>query len=174
MPSDFAKNLCAEFVKAYKFEGPVLDVGSGDVSYWYKPSFEGFQYLTADPLPSLSSIVDYNVDVCNLPRDLKDSFGVVLMLESLEHIANPFCAFKSCFRILKPGGFLLCSTVACYGIHKHPADFWRFLPDGLELLMLQAGFLNKGVKMNQPNTTRTAHICCVAQKPEKKVETAAV
>jgi len=165
MPSDFAKNLCVEFVKAYKFEGPVLDVGSGDVSYWYKPHFSGVEYKTADPSPALAGIVDYNLEVCNLPTELNNTFGVVLMLEALEHIANPFCAFKSCFKVLKPGGHLLVTTVSCYGIHPHPCDFWRFLPDGLELLMKQSGFIDKGIRMNQPNATRTAHICCVAQKP---------
>lgn len=165
MPSDFAKNLVKDFVRVYPFEAPIIDIGAGDVFYWYKPIFQGKEYVTVDADPQYRQIVDVIADICFLPKDFKNKFGVVLLLETLEHMQSPLCAFKSAFRILRPGGYLLCTTVACYGEHKHPKDFWRFLPDGLEFLMHQSGFINKGVKMNQPNTTRTAHICCVAQKP---------
>lgn len=168
MPSEYAKQLCKDFVRVYKFEEPIIDVGAGAVSYWYKPFFLNKEFYTMDSDPQFVHTCDYGYDICNLPNDFKNKFGVVLLLETLEHMPNPFCAFKNIFRMLKPGGYLLCSTVSCYPIHRHPIDCWRFLPDGLEILMAQAGFISKGTRLSQPNAAKTAHIFCVAQKPPLK------
>lgn len=165
MPSEFAKLLLKAFVKVYPYSPPVLDVGSGDVSYWYSPFFEGKEFKTLDPDPKYKELVDFKMDVCSMPHSLNNSFGVVLLFETLEHLPSPTCAFKSIFRVLKPGGYLLVSTVACYFMHRHPKDYWRFLPDGLELLCNNAGFINKGIKLHQPNTSKTCWIFLVAQKP---------
>ena len=59
-------------------------------------------------------------------------FDMVLMLEVLEHVENPFSASKELFRVLKKGGKLIVSTPFIFGIHEAPADYWRFTKYGLQ------------------------------------------
>jgi hypothetical protein len=56
-------------------------------------------------------------------------------MESLEHIAYPQRSIDELYRVLKPSGFLILTTVMHFKIHRAPKDYWRFTPDGLELLL---------------------------------------
>ena len=61
----------------------------------------------------------------------ENAFDLVLMLEVLEHVEQPFNASSEILRVLKPGGILLLSTPFTFGIHDAPYDFWRFTKYGL-------------------------------------------
>lgn len=45
---------------------------------------------------------------------LDNHFDLILCTEVIEHIANSFAAFKEMYRLLKPGGILVCSTPQRY------------------------------------------------------------
>ncbi len=60
-----------------------------------------------------------------------EAFDLVLMLEVLEHVDQPFNASSEILRVLKPEGILLLSTPFIFGIHDAPYDFWRFTKYGL-------------------------------------------
>ncbi len=63
------------------------------------------------------------------------SFDFVVSDQVLEHVAgDPFRAVDETFRILKPGGIAVHTTVLLFQIHGYPSDYWRFTPDGLRLL----------------------------------------
>lgn len=64
-----------------------------------------------------------------------DSIGTVLMLETLEHVKNPLQAMAEIFRVLQPGGLVVISSCMDFPVHEHPADYWRFPPQGFELLL---------------------------------------
>jgi SAM-dependent methyltransferase len=64
-----------------------------------------------------------------------DSVGTVISLETLEHVADPLRAVQEMHRILKPGGLLAISSLMFFPIHAHPWDYWRFTPEGFELLL---------------------------------------
>jgi SAM-dependent methyltransferase len=64
-----------------------------------------------------------------------ESIGLVLNLESVEHIAYPQKALDEIYRILRPNGLLILTTVMHFKIHRCPKDYWRFTPDGLEFLL---------------------------------------
>jgi SAM-dependent methyltransferase len=49
-----------------------------------------------------------------------NSFDVILCLEVLEHLYDPFCLFVETYRVLKPQGELLITTPNAYG-------WWNFL-----------------------------------------------
>jgi SAM-dependent methyltransferase len=63
------------------------------------------------------------------------SVGTVLCLETLEHVANPIQAMAEIHRVLRPGGLVAISSLMFFPIHEHPWDYWRFTPQGFELLL---------------------------------------
>jgi SAM-dependent methyltransferase len=64
-----------------------------------------------------------------------ESVGTVIALETLEHVADPIRAVLEMHRVLRPGGILAISSLMFFPIHEHPADYWRFTPQGFELLL---------------------------------------
>jgi hypothetical protein len=38
------------------------------------------------------------------------------------------------WRVLRPGGIAIHTTVFCFPIHGAPSDFWRYTPDALRFL----------------------------------------
>lgn len=70
-----------------------------------------------------------SVEDMNMFEDGK--FDVVLLMEVLEHVQNPFLAAQEIRRVLKPGGVLIGSTPFILGIHDAPHDYYRFTKYGL-------------------------------------------
>ncbi len=64
-----------------------------------------------------------------------ESVGTVICLETLEHVSDPLRAVQEMHRVLKPGGVLAISSLMFFPIHAHPWDYWRFTPEGFELLL---------------------------------------
>lgn len=64
-----------------------------------------------------------------------NSVGTVICLETLEHVADPLRAVQEMHRVLKPGGLLAISSLMFFPIHEHPWDYWRFTPEGFDLLL---------------------------------------
>lgn len=78
--------------------------------------------------------VDRIEDVHNLTF-ADNSVGTVICLETLEHVADPLRAVQEMHRVLRPGGLLAISSLMFFPIHAHPWDYWRFTPEGFELLL---------------------------------------
>jgi SAM-dependent methyltransferase len=74
----------------------------------------------------------YNI----LSLDFPDaSFDYVLSDQVLEHVeGNPQQAIDECWRVLRPGGIAITTTVFMFELHGVPKDFWRFSKDALSLL----------------------------------------
>lgn len=66
-----------------------------------------------------------------------NSVGTVIMLETLEHVQNPIQAVDEVFRVLKPEGTAVFSTVMNFQLHSFPHDYWRVTPPGMEYLLRQ-------------------------------------
>jgi len=119
----------------YPLEGPVLDTCAGWEPNLYEPLFPGYKYIKQDMRDYDPPCIDLICDVCDMKPVPDTSMGVVLNMESLEHIAYPQKAIDEINRVLKPDGFLILTTVMHFKIHRTPKDYWRFTPDGLELLL---------------------------------------
>lgn len=52
----------------------------------------------------------------------------------LEHVQDPRAVFDASWRVLRPGGWALHTTVFMMPHHPCPIDGWRFSPEGLGLL----------------------------------------
>jgi SAM-dependent methyltransferase len=74
------------------------------------------------------------------------SFDIVLSTQVLEHVSQPAHYVAECFRVLKPGGYLVLTTHGLFEEHGCPYDYQRWTADGLHLLLQNANFRIKGIK----------------------------
>ena len=79
--------------------------------------------------------IDVICDIADMKPITSESIGLVLNLESLEHLPYPQKAIDEIHRVLRPDGLLILTTVMHFKIHRAPKDYWRFTPDGIELLL---------------------------------------
>lgn len=94
--------------------------------------FQASQHIGCDIQPGPG--VDRIEDIHDLTFD-DASVGTVICLETLEHVRDPLRAVQEMHRVLRPGGVLAISSLMFFPIHAHPWDFWRFTPEGFELLL---------------------------------------
>jgi len=116
---------------------PIVEIGSYQVPDQPYPSdlrpfFAGKQFLGCDARqgPGVDRIEDVHA------LSFADgSVGTILMLETLEHVADPIRALQQVRRVLRPEGFAVLSSCMDTPVHDHPSDYWRFTPQGFDLLV---------------------------------------
>ncbi|EFA71932.1 Methyltransferase type 11 Precursor [Raphidiopsis brookii D9] len=80
-------------------------------------------------------------NICNLDLP-SETFDAVVTDQVLEHIeCDPCEAINECYRVLKPGGIMVCTTCFMMPFHGSPdfsvsggGDYWRYTPQGLQFL----------------------------------------
>jgi SAM-dependent methyltransferase len=97
-----------------------------------RPLFSGHTYLGCDYQSGRN--VDCVADIHALAFS-DASVGTVVCVETLEHVADPLRGAREIYRILKPGGVAILTSVMFMPIHEHPSDYWRFTPEGFALLL---------------------------------------
>jgi len=122
-------------IERFPFEEPILDTCAGWEPNYYQPLFPGKRYVKQDIQDFDPPCIDIVCDVEDMKPVATKSVGLVLNLESLEHIPNPRKAIDEIHRVLRPNGLLILTTVMNFRIHRTPKDYWRFAPDGIELLL---------------------------------------
>ena len=68
-----------------------------------------------------------------------ESFDTVLLLEVLEHVAEPERVLAEIQRVLRIGGVLLLSMPFLYPLHDSPHDYQRYTAPGLMHAVKRAG-----------------------------------
>jgi SAM-dependent methyltransferase len=130
---DFARDVAENF----SLGEPLVEMGArpaegqegiADV----RPIFGAKEHIGCDIQPGPG--VDRIEDIHKLTFE-DGSIGSVIALETLEHVADPLRAMQEIHRVLKPGGVTAISSLMFFPIHAHPWDFWRFTPEGFELLL---------------------------------------
>ncbi len=97
-----------------------------------RPFFLGKEYVGCDMRPGTG--VDRILDMheTHLPSE---SVGTALTMDTLEHVEYPRRAMDEIYRILKPNGVAIISSVMNFVIHDYPSDYWRFTPEGFKSLL---------------------------------------
>jgi len=122
-------------IARFPFEEPVLDTCAGWEPNFYQPLFPGKRYIKQDMRNFDPPCIDVICDIGDMKPVSNESIGLVLNLESLEHLPHPQKAIDEIRRVLRPDGLLILTTVMHFKIHQAPRDYWRFTPDGIELLL---------------------------------------
>src|SRR3989339_453371 len=94
-------------VEQFSCEEPILDTCAGWEPNYYQPFFPGKRYIKQDMQDYDPPCIDLLCDVCDMRAIPDGSFGLVLNLESLEHIAYPQRAIDEIYRVLRPEGILI-------------------------------------------------------------------
>ena len=122
-------------IERFPFDEPVLDTCAGWEPNFYQPLFPGKRYIKQDMRDFDPPCIDIICDISDMKSIASESIGLVLNLESLEHLPYPQKAIDEILRVLRPNGLLILTTVMHFKIHRAPKDYWRFTPDGVELLL---------------------------------------
>jgi SAM-dependent methyltransferase len=117
----------------------VLDAGAG--TGVYRRLFTHTRYESADfaKLSTRYTPLDYVCDLSSLPVE-DERFGAVLCTQVFEHLPEPGAVARELFRVLEPGGELVCSAPFAYREHQQPYDFYRYTRYGLRHVFEAAGF----------------------------------
>lgn len=126
---------------AARAAGRVLDVGCADGAIALRlpgmASYVGLDYpATAGGLYGTRPQV-YG-DAAALPF-ADATFDTVMLLDVLEHVAEPEVALREVARVLAPGGRLLLTIPFAYPLHDLPHDYQRFTGPGLSRRLQAAG-----------------------------------
>ena len=119
----------------------IVDIGCGDCPY--RPLFiaRGCEYIGCD--------IDNTAEVMiepGKPIPLPDaSFDGVVSFQVLEHIWDLDEYLGECYRLLKPGGWLLLTTHGNWLYHPHPNDYRRWTREGLLYEISSRKFVLKDV-----------------------------
>jgi cephalosporin hydroxylase len=130
---DFVR-LCSETLPILE---PIYEFGSFQVAGIedlanLRSLFPDSQYVGTDMRegPGVDMILDLH------KIDLPDnSVGVALILDTLEHVEFPHTAMAEVYRVLKPNGLTIISSVMDYPIHEYPYDYWRFTPEAFKSIL---------------------------------------
>jgi len=170
-----------------RLAAPVVEIGSRrKPSWWWADlrrhlEFDDEEWVGVDiqPGPFVDVVFDMTRDLSDWPNeeDQQDRFGSCVCAEVLEHVTYPPKMLANIRRILKPGAWLIVTTPFAFPIHAFPDDYWRFTPNGLRLLLEDAGFVEvetfeRAVKdvtlYNHDDVpaqrTLPQHVCAVARK----------
>lgn len=111
-------------------EKKVLNVGASGAIPELLEKICPFDFVSLDINPDKKP--DIVCDVCDMKGMIEDnSYDVVVIMEVLEHIPEPYAALAEIKRILKPGGTILGSTPFLFPIHDAPHDYYRYTIYGL-------------------------------------------
>jgi len=126
--------ICAETLPVSE---PIYEFGSLQVPGQegfadLRPLFPGKKYVGTDMQegPGVDTVL--NLHKINLPSE---SVGTALILDTLEHVEFMREAIEEAYRILKPNGILIISSVMNFPIHDYPYDYWRFTPEAFKSLL---------------------------------------
>lgn len=145
-------------------QGRLLDFGCGTGTYLQRMRHAGWRVTGLDPSEEVVQRIRNDLGlpalIGSLPHaELGDnSFDVITMRHSLEHVHRPLDVLRAAHRLLAPDGKLIVSTpnidslpYKWFGRHwiglDLPRHLTHFTPDTLQLMLARAGFDAGPVRM---------------------------
>jgi SAM-dependent methyltransferase len=162
---DHVKQFVRLVCEALTIPEPVVEIGARQAAGQegfadLRSMFPGKDYIGCDL--ERGPGVDMLVDTHDLGFT-EGTVGAVIMVDTLEHVADPLQAVQEVHRVLRPEGIALATSVMSFPIHSFPADYWRFTPSAFDLLF--EPFAEKAVfYQGDPDFPHT--VLAVARKAE--------
>lgn len=154
-----------EVAERFNLDEPILDTCAGWEPNFYQPLFPGKEFIKQDMRDFDPPCIDIICDITDMTSIASNSIGLVLNLESLQHIAYPQKALDEIHRLLKPNGLLVLTTHMFWPIMHHPKDYWRFCPHGMEILLNKFKILDYTLEGSEDHPTG---LWFVAQKTDER------
>lgn len=123
---DFAYNTSKSLLGKNPHFKTVFDIGSGNELMKNKIKSLGLNYSSFDLFPSTENVKKWNVED---PFPYEGKADIIIMLEVIEHLNNPWLSLKNIAASLNDGGYLILST---------PNPTWS----GSRLSLLSNGYLD--------------------------------
>jgi SAM-dependent methyltransferase len=120
----------------------------------------GIDYPTTMAL-GYSGKPDILADAARLPI-ASSSVDTVVMLDVLEHLAEPGLAVSEAARILRPGGQCLIHVPFLYPLHDEPYDYQRWTRHGLQHLLERHGLQTQEITKSTTPMETAATLLCIA------------
>jgi len=126
--------------------GTVLDAGSGRGSWRDVIVAGGAQYESIDLAPRGDDRPTWVGDIMAMPQVPAERYDCVVSHQVLEHLPKPWLALAEFLRVLRPGGRVVLSVPHLSRRHELPHDYFRFTPEGMRALLVDAGFVDVDVR----------------------------
>lgn len=124
-------------LRKYDREHVILNIGSGPTYFNNRQDIINVDFYQYNE-------VDIVADITDLPiKDGKIDF--IINIAVLEHVEKSHAAIREMFRILKPGGEVLCYVPFIVPFHGAPQDFHRWTRLGMEKLFSKFEILEIGI-----------------------------
>ena len=137
----FMKKIASETPSKIK----VLDVGAGHKPYenlFKHCSYESCDHKTVLDKISKDEKLQHSF-YCDITKEIPkpdNYYDLIICNEVVEHINEPYLAFKEFNRILRSKGKLVITAPQCHGLHQEPYNYFNFLNFGLEYLLKKSEF----------------------------------
>lgn len=124
----------ADFLAIHE-DRSVLEISPGWNTYW-KQRCNNYR------------AVDYpDFDICR--HSLAEQFDIVIADQILEHVLRPIEATRNIHGMVKPGGYAMIATPFLFRVHARPHDYNRWTAAGLKQLLVEAGFDEPEIEVDQ-------------------------
>jgi SAM-dependent methyltransferase len=149
---------------AWHGEGRLLDFGCGGGSFLQRMHRQGWQVTGLDVSPEAVRRVRNGLGLPALlgtlphPELPPESFDIITMWHSLEHVHRPMAVLEEAYRLLAPGGKLVVAVpnidslafrwfgASWYGLDL-PRHLTHFAPWSLEMMLQNVGFTVGPIRM---------------------------
>lgn len=130
-------SLLRSLTQSARFPAPIYEFGAyriqgqqhrGNV----RDYFPGMDFVGCDMRPGPGVDQIHDLHSLNLPDA---TIGTALLLDTVEHVREPWRAMSEVHRCLLPGGLIVMTSVMYFPIHAHPDDYWRFTDSGFSSLL---------------------------------------
>jgi len=143
----------------------MLDAGAGDC-HW-KEYFSDIKYIGLDLKVGDDNCNYSNLDLIGDLNNIKlgdSSVDIIICIQVLEHVSEPWNVLREFFRVLKSSGYLFLSCPQSVELHQVPHDYFRYTPFGLKSLLENSGFEIKWIKPQLGNFSKIVNDICYSLK----------
>lgn len=134
----YANNKAVKrLLKKYGTKDIILNIGSGPTCFHNRKDIINVDICKYNEVDIVSDITELSID--------NGKVDFIINIAALEHVDKADAAIGEMYRILKPGGEVLCYVPFIIPFHAAPQDFHRWTILGLENLFSEFEVLEAGV-----------------------------